>query len=271
MTKKSSTLKKAGATPLNKAKNKGTTTSRKEKYSKLVPNIRKRNGNIVPFDFVKIETAIGKAMAESEEGSPEEATMVAYKVVGDLVRTARRHKDFIPSVEGTQDEVERQLILSDYVNTSKNYILYRAEHTKVRYEEGIQVPEEVKKVIKESSRYFKTPYQEFIFYQFYSRWQDNKNRRETWIEAIDRYMDFMKENLGKKLTTKEYSEVREAILNQDICPSMRLLWSAGKACREINVCAYNCAYVAPTSWRDLSEIMYVSMCGAGCGLMWFFS
>lgn len=78
-------------------------------------------------------------------------------------------------------------------------------------------------------------------------------------------MDYMQERLGTSLTKNEYSEVREAIVTREICPSMRLLWSAGDACRATNVCAYNCAYIAPTNWRDLSEIMYVSMCGAGCG------
>lgn len=120
-------------------------------------------------------------------------------------------------------------------------------------------------VVAESSKYFHSSYQEFIFYQFYSRWNDELGRRETWIEAIDRYLAYMKTKLGNKLTDEEYSEVREALLNQEICPSMRLLWSAGKACDATNVTAYNCAYIAPTSWKDLSEIMYVSMCGAGCG------
>lgn len=120
-------------------------------------------------------------------------------------------------------------------------------------------------VVAESSKYFKSSYQEMIFYQFYSRWQPELGRRETWIEAIDRYMSYMTGKLEDKLTKKEYDEIREALLNQEICPSMRLLWSAGKACDATNVTAYNCAYVAPTSWRDLSEIMYVSMCGAGCG------
>ena len=99
----------------------------------------------------------------------------------------------------------------------------------------------------------------------YSRWRDDLGRRETWIETIDRFMGFMRENLGKKLTEAEYNEVRTAILKQEICPSMRLLWSAGDACRKTNVCAYNCSYIAPTSWQDLGEIMYVSMCGAGLG------
>ncbi|MEI7632343.1 MAG: ribonucleoside-triphosphate reductase [bacterium] len=122
-----------------------------------------------------------------------------------------------------------------------------------------------KDVIAESSKYFHSSYQEMIFYQFYARWQDEIGRRETWIEAIDRYIAYMKSKVGDKLTTEEYRDIRDALLNQEICPSMRLLWSAGDACDATNVTAYNCAYVAPTSWKDLSEIMYVSMCGAGCG------
>lgn len=124
---------------------------------------------------------------------------------------------------------------------------------------------ELSNAVAESSKYFPSSYQEFIFYQFYSRWNDELGRRETWIEAIDRYMSYMREKLGDKLTETEYGEIRDALLNQEICPSMRLLWSAGKACDATNVTAYNCAYIAPKNWQDLSEIMYVSMCGAGCG------
>lgn len=230
----------------------------------FIKKVQKRDGSVVPFDFERITTAINKAMKASAEGSEGEARMVAHKVMADLVRIAKKYKNFVPTVEGIQDTVEKELMLSDYVNTAKNYILYRQERTKVR-EQSMAVPVEVKQKIDESSKYFKSSYQEFIFYQFYARWRDDVGRRETWVEAIDRFMDYMKETMGEKLTVQEYSDVREAILNQEICPSMRLLWSAGKAVSRTNVCAYNCAYTAPTSWRDLSEIMYVSMCGAGCG------
>lgn len=110
-----------------------------------------------------------------------------------------------------------------------------------------------------------TPYQQFIFYQFYARWNDALGRRETWDEAVDRFMNYMKKKMKSSLTKDEYDEVRDAILKREICPSMRLLWSAGEAADATNVTAYNCAYIAPESWKDLAEIMYVSMCGAGCG------
>ena len=237
---------------------------KEEKKYQLIKRIQKRTGEITSFDLGKIISAINKAMLASSEGSYEEAELVANKVLADLVRISKKYTNFVPTVEGIQDSVEKELILSEYVNTSKNYILYRAERTKIR-QQNEMVPKEVREKIAESSKYFKTSYQEFIFYQFYSRWREELGRRETWVEAIDRFMDYMKENMGSKLTSTEYSEVREAILKQEVCPSMRLLWSSGKACRRSNVTAYNCAYIAPTTWRDLSEIMYVSMCGAGCG------
>ena len=75
----------------------------------------------------------------------------------------------------------------------------------------------------------------------------------------------MRENLGKKLTEKEYTMVRDAILNQRVMPSMRLMQFAGEAARRCNVAAYNCSYIAPHKLEDFAEIMYISMCGGGVG------
>lgn len=114
-------------------------------------------------------------------------------------------------------------------------------------------------------KYFKTPYNEFVYLRTYARWLESKGRRETWEETIDRYMSFMKENLGKKLTKEEYKEIHESILNQEAMPSMRLLQFAGEPARKTNVCAYNCSFVAPTTPKDLAEIVYILMCGTGVG------
>src|SRR5690606_31667811 len=88
---------------------------------------------------------------------------------------------------------------------------------------------------------------------------------ETWVETVDRYMAFMHEILGDRLTPREYEEIRSAIIEQRVMPSMRLMWSAGKAARATHVAAYNCAYLAPSNLDDLAEIMYLLMCGAGVG------
>ena len=234
-------------------------------YHQFIPKIQKRGGAIVSFDFGRIVKAIHKAMIASGEGSPKEAELLAHRVAGDAARIAKKYKNFLPTVEGIQDTVEKELILNDYVATAKAYILYRERRAKVR-ERGIFVPDKVKKLALESRKYLRNNIlSEFVYYTAYSKWNDAENRRETWVETVDRYMDFMKENMKDKLTEKEYKEAREAILNQDVCPSMRLLWSAGPAARYSNVCAYNCSYIAPTRLRDFGEIMYISMCGTGLG------
>jgi len=235
-----------------------------KRYREIVPQIEKRDGRVAPFSFEKIVSAIHKAMNAAGEGSAEDAVLVGHQVAGELARFARKYKNFLPTVEGIQDSVEKHLMLNDYTATAKSFILYRDKRAQMRATEAM-VPASLRAKIEESSKYFDTPYQEFIFYQFYSRWSPELGRRETWVEAIDRFMGFMKERMGTQFTEKEYAEMREAILKREVCPSMRLLWSSGKACRATDVTAYNCAYIAPTNWRDLSEIMYVSMCGAGCG------
>lgn len=230
----------------------------------LVKEVQKRNGQIVPFDIEKVTNAINKAMFATGEGSPEEAELVANSVYADLVRTSKNHPNFIPTVEGIQNIVEKQLMLSEYVTTAKSYILYREKRSSLRYK-GIEVPERIKKLATDSKKYFRNALGEFVYYRTYSKWIPEEGRRETWIETVDRYIDFMRENLGKKLKESEYKEVREGILKQESLPSMRLLQFSGKAARTTNVAAYNCSFTAPEKWSDFSEIMYISMCGAGSG------
>ena len=234
-------------------------------YKKFIAKIQKRDGRIVPFDFSKIVSAIHKAMTATHEGSKDEAVMVAHRVAADIVRIARKYRNFLPTVEGCQDEVERQLILCDYVATAKAYILYRAERAKLR-ELGIVVPEHVKKLTEESAKYFKgNDLGYFVYLRSYARWVENEGRRETWIETVDRYISFMKENLGNKLTKKEYDELREAILKQEVMPSMRLMQFSGEAARRCNTCGYNCSFIAPTKLEDFAEILYLSSKGVGVG------
>jgi ribonucleotide reductase alpha subunit len=127
------------------------------------------------------------------------------------------------------------------------------------------VPKEVKDLVEESQKYFSNQLSEFVYYTTYSRWLPEENRREAWVETIDRYIAFMRENLGDKLKDKEYAEVREYMLEMKALGSMRLLQFAGVAARKSNVAAYNCSFIAPTKWQDFGEIVYILMCGTGIG------
>ncbi len=237
----------------------------RKKYSSL-HQIQKRDSTIVPFDQKRITRAIFRAMQAAKEGNETSAEKVMYRVLDSLLnlKQEKKIKVFVPQVETIQDIVENELITSGFSATAKAYILYRKERSLVRERVGF-VPEKVKELVAESKKYFRNPLAEFVYYRTYSKWIPEEGRRETWVETVDRYISFMQDNIGSKLTEQEYSEIREAILKQEAMPSMRLLQFAGKAARNTNVCAYNCSFIAPRSFQDFAEIMYVSMCGTGVG------
>ncbi|MCK5059737.1 MAG: ribonucleoside-triphosphate reductase [Candidatus Pacebacteria bacterium] len=233
---------------------------------KKVPVIRKRDGEVVKFDVSKIYNAVVRAFSATNEGGEKEAKKISENIFRDLVKIKKvnKLKEFTPNVEMIQDLVEEELIFQEYAKTAKAYILYREKRAEIRREFGA-VPEKVRKLVSASKKYFKNPLSEFIFFRTYARWIEKEGRRETWIETVGRYIDFMKENLGAKLSEEEYEEVRQAILKQDIMPSMRLMQFAGNAARKTNVCVYNCSYTAPKAIQDFAEIVYLLMCGAGVG------
>ncbi|WP_165175546.1 anaerobic ribonucleoside triphosphate reductase [Desulfovibrio sp. ZJ369] len=94
--------------------------------------IIKRDGTAVPFDSVKILNAITKAnqAVGGEDMSPTDLLFVTEKVCKKLDELGLKH------VEEIQDVVEESLIRFDYAKTAKAYILYRAEHTKIRNAES---------------------------------------------------------------------------------------------------------------------------------------
>ncbi len=231
-----------------------------------INHIQKRDNTVVPFDEKRIARAISRAMKSTGEGSAEAAVQVTARVTTSLIAFAKNRKlsSFIPHVEMIQDTVESELMSTGHTKTAKSYIIYRQERALARQKIGY-VPETVRELARESKKYFRNSLAEFVYYRTYAKWLPDQGRRETWIETVDRYMDFMRDNLNTKLSDQEYAEIREAILNQEVMPSMRLMQFAGKAAHRTNICAYNCSFIAPRTFQDFAEIMYVSMCGTGVG------
>lgn len=225
-----------------------------------IERLIKRDGSIVPFESSKIATAIKKALAAADEGQEGSAEEITRTVVAMLVAGSMP----VPTVEQVQDFVETALMRAGYTATAKAYILYREHHAKLR-EHDRDVAPDIRALVTESKQYFSNQLSEFVYYSTYSRWLDDKGRREAWVETIDRYMSYMRENLGAKLTENEYAEIRAYMLAMKAMGSMRLLWSAGAPARASNVCVYNCSFVAPACWQDFAEVMYISMCGTGVG------
>jgi ribonucleoside-diphosphate reductase alpha chain len=97
------------------------------------------------------------------------------------------------------------------------------------------------------NNYLPTDYQNFIALSRYARWKEDEQRRETWTETVSRYFDYLSAHLekkhGYKLACQLKADLEEAVLNQDIMPSMRALMTAGPALDRCHVGGYNCSYV----------------------------
>jgi ribonucleoside-triphosphate reductase len=92
--------------------------------------IRKRDGRLVDFDQEKITDAIFKALTATNSGGRGIAERLSNKVV--VLLNKRRKKDYVPTVEEIQDIVEEILVIGDYAETARAYILYREQHRKIR-------------------------------------------------------------------------------------------------------------------------------------------
>src|SRR5690606_21933625 len=119
--------------------------------------------------------------------------------------------------------------------------------------------------IRSEESVFQDPSQEFIYVRTYARWLEDSQRRETWEETVDRYMAFIVRHRGEKIPVRALRKIRERILNLEVMPSMRALWSAGAPAERDNVCLYNCAFQTIDSIESFAEALHILMCGTGYG------
>lgn len=106
-----------------------------------------------------------------------------------------------------------------------------------------------------------TPLQEFVHKSRYARWRKDDQRRETWEETVQRYVDYF----DKKFPGYPAKEIYNSIVNLRTMPSMRALMTAGPALERDPMAGFNCSFVAIDNVRAFDEILYISMCGTGVG------
>jgi intein/homing endonuclease len=220
--------------------------------------ILKRDGRVVPFDVTRIEVALTKcfsSLGQQPDTSISELTRQVVNIV------AAKYEQ--PNVEQVQDIVEMVLQAAGEYEAAKHYILYRAEHAKMRKDRP--VPADVRQAFAESDAYFPTQLQKFQFYDKYSRFNYELGRRETWLETVNRAVDYLKELSEWRLPPEMYERIRQAVLNMQAAPSMRLLAMAGAAARRNNIAIYNCSYMPVDSLDAFVEALIISMSGCGVG------
>tara|TARA_Y100000592_G_scaffold36343_1_gene57674 strand:- start:257 stop:2179 length:1923 start_codon:yes stop_codon:yes gene_type:complete len=119
------------------------------------------------------------------------------------------------------------------------------------------------------NNYLPTEYQSFIHLSRYSRWLPDEGRRETWIETVSRFSNFMqihlKKNLGVEIESETWRQIEDYIIGLSVMPSMRALMTAGTALERENIAGYNCSYIPIDNPKAFDEILYILMNGTGVG------
>ena len=220
--------------------------------------IIKRDGRTVAFEIEKIENAIRLCFEDLGRESATSISELSKRVVNIIGA-----KYAAPTVEQVQDTVELVLQAAGEFASAKNYILYRAEHAKMRGSRPI--PAEVSEAFGSSDQYFGNPVQKFQFFNHYSRFNWDLGRRETWVETVDRAVDYLAELADGRLDADTFSRIRKTVLEMKAAPSMRLLAMAGAAARRSNVGIYNCSYLPVDSVDSFVEALIISMNGCGVG------
>lgn len=105
--------------------------------------IKKRNGQLVPFESSKIQIAIRKAYVDVNFRADEDKISLVYNSAVDEIKT--KFVDTSPGVEDIQNIVEKKLMENGLFEVAKSYIIYRYEHAKERQEKQQEVLEKIDK------------------------------------------------------------------------------------------------------------------------------
>jgi ribonucleoside-triphosphate reductase len=114
------------------------------------------------------------------------------------------------------------------------------------------------------SNYLPTDYQAFIHKSRYAKYFDGKGR-ESWGETVGRYMDNVVRKALGGIDNSYIKDIEQAIVGQEIMPSMRAMMTAGPALDRDNTAGYNCSYLPVDDPKSFDEAMYILLCGTGVG------
>ena len=92
-------------------------------------SIKKRSGEVVPFDVKKIFDAIKAAVAVTNEISDADIVKITQDV---LKRLETKYANSIPDVEAIQDAVVQTLMDAHAYKTAESYIIYRQKRAETR-------------------------------------------------------------------------------------------------------------------------------------------
>lgn len=226
--------------------------------------IVKRNGESVEFLKEKVDRVVSLALGETNE------TIEWSQYERLLDDVCAEVKDGM-SVEDVSNLIEKMMMKYGLYETSKRFILFRAERTSARNK-----PHPYKYLSREFlSKYkhldepFNFEIGKFTYLRTYSRSIPEEKRREYWWETVARVVDY---NVGLAKWKTELDAKNEAeklfdnIYNLRQFPSGRALFSGGTKTSYTNpISQFNCSFKVFDTFDIVREMTYLLMLGVGFG------
>jgi len=107
--------------------------------------------------------------------------------------------------------------------------------------------------------------QNYTFVSKYARWLEDKNRRETWKEAVERVKNMMHAKYGEFGIADEINWAYDIMYKKRVLGSQRALQFGGEPILKRHAKIYNCTASYCDRLRFFQECFWLLLCGSGTG------
>jgi len=107
--------------------------------------------------------------------------------------------------------------------------------------------------------------QNYTFVAKYARWIEDKKRRETWKEAVDRVRNMMHTKYENDNVTEEINWAYDIMYKKKVLGSQRALQFGGSPILKTHAKIYNCTSSYCDRLRFFQECFWLLLCGSGTG------
>jgi ribonucleoside-triphosphate reductase len=107
--------------------------------------------------------------------------------------------------------------------------------------------------------------QNYTFVSKYARWLEDKNRRETWKEAVDRVRNMMHSQYAEFGITDDINWAYDMMYKKRVLGSQRGLQFGGEPILKRHAKIYNCTSSYCDRLRFFQECFWLLLCGSGTG------
>lgn len=109
-----------------------------------------------------------------------------------------------------------------------------------------------------------------VYLRTYSRWLEDKGRRETWPETVRRVVEYSVSLYQGPATEQQLTQEAEflfdSIFNLRVLPAGRTLWVGGTdASKKLQEANFNCSFRVIDGLEAFGDVFHLLLCGSGVG------